>query len=417
MDENEDAYERARQLIHAAIEAGSNELDLSDEDFFHNLVALPPEIAQLTDLESLSVACIGTLDLSLLGGLHGVKKLHLRGVVHAGRGPLPLPELEELTLSTKYAWLPDLLNPSKLRRLTLECTDDRITFADIRSYEGLEALDLRAALFVPENLDFLLRLPAFKQLRAQLDDQQAEGLKPMDHIEVLELGNSKQLTETGLRHFANMPNLRVLDLDGTAVADLTPTLAFASVMANPKVLKELRYASTPAAENDEVLAELCQLEDVELSTRLTLRYLSGLSSRANNANHLPSARDEVVAALDALERAVRHDAESAPSLGHNNPPEPIEPEIFEAVDGGRLEAVVRKLRSQFERENPNLRQVKTGQQYLASARSRVLRVLRRIAKESSEAVVKDASRKVFTVENLWWAITWAWCAIKAWRGQ
>jgi hypothetical protein len=417
MSEWDEEYELARRKVIDAIETGATELDLSGDEFFYSLRRLPPEIALLKDLETLAIGCLGEIDLGPLQGLKKLKTLHMRGGFYGEHGPLPFPELEDLLVSTKYAAMPDLSATRKLRRLTLKYTDERLGLAGLESLHNLEALDIADVSSQPSLFENVGRLRSLKELRAGIDDNDVDVVGRLVQVESLSFVGSSGFTEAGLSALAHLAQLRVLNLDQTGVSDLTPIISFASARSSPSVLERLTYRSTPATKGDAILAELSQLEDVHLSTRLTLIYLQGVSAHRARVHDADSAKDEALRALDALTTATRESADGKPSIGHNNPPETIDRERYVEPAGSKLAEVVRKLRVQIEASNTDHRDVEVGLQSLATARARVLQFLQRLAKEGFDAVAKDATKKIFTLENLWWTLSWAWHAVQNWRGH
>lgn len=417
MNKFDDVDEKARRLVQEAIEAEATDLDLSDDEFFYELRRLPPEISQLSNLESLSIACLGELDLSPLRGLGKLKRLHMRGGIYGNHGPLPFPKLEELLISSKYASMPDLSASPRLKRLTLKHTDERLGLAGLEANKDLMHLDLGDVVSQPSLFENVARLQSLKELRAVIDDSQAEVVGQLAGLETLRLAGAAGLTEAGLQQLARLSSLRVLELAQTGISDLTPLVTFTSVLKLPPVLEELTYSATPATDADSVLAELSRLEDVRLSTELTLRYLNGLvASRARLADRTISAKDEALSALDALAELVNAGVPSNPSIGHNNPPEAIDREIPDAIEELKLASVVRKLKANLEASALDRKQVEVGQGYLAKARDRLLALMVTHVKEAGASIIKDASRKIFTLENLWLAVTWAWRAIRVLLG-
>lgn len=351
MDEHEEVYEKARQMILAVIEQELPYLDLSGDEFFYNLSKLPPEVAQANSLKSLALSSLGGPDLSALRGLKYLTHVHLRGMFPGDMNPLPLPVVEELSLTTKYAGLPVLSESPNVRRITLGQTDDRVDFHLLSHCPGLEVLDLSSASFFPEDIDLSAHTPKLKEFSAAINDRQAQGLRNLLGIEKLRLAGSKGLTEEGLRHFANMPNLQLLELDRSGVSDLAPVRTFVSARRSSPVLQELGYSETPVTERDQVLRCLSEVQDRRAATSLTLDYLRQREELQRQVGEdVAAARQRASDALadlqDGLSAVVQLDRNSSGALapiGHNNPPTD---EISEQLSPSRaeFEAVLEEVR-------------------------------------------------------------------------
>ncbi len=62
------------------------------------------------------------------------------------------------------------------------------------------------------------RIPAL-DANGQMTDSMLARIADLEHVTTLRLGDSKQLTDAGMRHLARMPQLRHLDVGGSAVSD------------------------------------------------------------------------------------------------------------------------------------------------------------------------------------------------------
>src|SRR5262249_40930674 len=62
------------------------------------------------------------------------------------------------------------------------------------------------------------RIPAL-DAHGQMTDGMLARIADLDHVTTLRLDGSKQLTDAGLRHLARMPQLRELDVSGSAISD------------------------------------------------------------------------------------------------------------------------------------------------------------------------------------------------------
>ena len=100
-----------------------------------------------------------------------------------------------------------------------------------------------------------LREPEVEGLDAhgQLTDQLLGTLRGMEHLTSLWLNGCKQVTDAGLAHVAELPNLRHLTLGGTAVTDLAP-------LARLTALETLQLQG--ARVTDAGLAALAQLPNL-----------------------------------------------------------------------------------------------------------------------------------------------------------
>jgi hypothetical protein len=351
MDEFASAYEKARRIVLDAIHKNSNELALTEEEFFDFLLEIPPEIARLRHLEAIHISSRSGLDSHVLNGLSEVRRVSLYGAGLKATITWPFPNVEDLTLATKYSWLPSAASLQKLRKLVLNYTLDTVSIEQLAELPALGVIEVNN--FVWEQHDPLGQpvLPSLYSLTAEITNLTAATLARMPTLETLRLGGSS-ITEAALEHLSQLPRLKVLELDRTKVSDLRPVLDFVSVSEDEDILDELTYSGTPATEHDRVLDTLSQITDRRSSTRLTLEYLrerEELQSRIG-AN-IEAAQQEASASLVRLQDNIlianehgHRNPEALAPIGHNKPP-PDEVAAHPTPTVDEMDALLREIRN------------------------------------------------------------------------
>ncbi len=142
MSDADRAYELAQAKIAEAARKGAEILDFATEDF-RALDRLPPEIARLTELQSLGLSDTRIIDLTPLAGMTGLKYLFLTNTQITDLTPLAgLTELQRLDLDhTEITDLTPLAGLTGLQNLDL--TNTQITdLTPLAGMTGLQSLDL-----------------------------------------------------------------------------------------------------------------------------------------------------------------------------------------------------------------------------------------------------------------------------------
>ncbi|PWK62740.1 leucine-rich repeat domain-containing protein [Roseicyclus mahoneyensis] len=331
----EDAYAAALEEIARVKAAGGTELDLS-EDRFAALNRLPPELTELTALQSLrldgtriadishltglnelkvlwlnhtqvtDVTPLGDLtvlrsldlsdtqvaDISPLAGLIALQSLRLAGTPVADFSPLSgLKELQALSLeSTKIEDISPLSCLTMLQVLLL----DRTQVADISplaSIPGLQSLYLTRSQVA--DISPLAGLSALQSL--WLDRTQIVDISPLAGLTALQLLGLNNTLVADVSPLSGLPALESLGLDGTQVADITPLAGLTALnrlklsgthVIDLRPLRDLAklgesetanlwFHDTPALRDPE-LARLSAIEDDQTRTSQTLAYLRTL---------------------------------------------------------------------------------------------------------------------------------------------
>jgi hypothetical protein len=139
------------------------------------------------------------------------------------------------------------------------------------------------------------RIPALDAHEQMTDDVLAR-IADLDHVTVLELGGSKRLTDAGLRHLARMPQLRHLDVSGTAITDVGLDV----LRALPE-LRRFSAAGTRVTDAGVALLSGCHhLEHIDVAWTATgdgaLRALAGKT----NLSHLKTGNGVTDAGIPLL---------------------------------------------------------------------------------------------------------------------
>lgn len=275
MSAADEAYRAAEVAIERAKAKGAGQLSFDREEF-RALDRIPPRIAELTGLQSLSFEGTKITDLSPLSGIKWLKEINLNHTQINDLRPISeMTELENLFLAyTKITDLISLAGLLELRTLILDNTQIK----DLSPLAGL------AHLFT-----FWLNNTLITDIAP---------LARLSDLGSLEIGNT-QITD--LSPLASLKNLLGLDLQGTQVVDLAPLVQLKALqtlnltdsechdlrplvhlieMDNQSVfaskLSTLSFANTPATKRDGKLAELAGLVDGKERSRKTLAYLRTL---------------------------------------------------------------------------------------------------------------------------------------------
>ncbi len=274
MSAAEDAYKAAQKRIAEAKREGATDLSLDATDC-RALKVLPPEIAALTDLESLGLGNTGIADLTPLSGLTALQALHLDNTQVAELAPLSgLTALQELYLSnTQVTELAPLSGLTALQRLTLDNTQ----VAELAPLSGLTALQtLYLSGTQVAELAPLSGLTALQTLH--LGNTQVAELAPLSGLTALQTLYLDNTQVAELAPLSAMHSVDLLWLNNTKVSDMRP------LVDHPGLLRgaergwiPLAFKNTPATRLDpDGLGRLAEIKDDKQRTIETLAYLKTL---------------------------------------------------------------------------------------------------------------------------------------------
>lgn len=217
-----EAYRKVEARVRAARESGAAMLDLSSTGAY-NLARLPPSIAQLPALQSLSLAGAGIRSIAVLSDLDGLEQLDL-GACRNLSDISPLMGTRRLrALDLDRTGVTDIAPLARLTRLTKLCLDGcRIT--DLAPLSGLTALEhLNIANVGATDISALAGLTSLRSLslwNVEIDD--LAPLAALTKLERLDLWNTRV---SDLGPLSGLARLTRLDLSHTDVTDLAPLSA------------------------------------------------------------------------------------------------------------------------------------------------------------------------------------------------
>ena len=132
----------------------------------------------------------------------------------------------------------------------------------------------------------------------QMTDEVLERISRLEHVTSLRLGGSKRLTDTGVRHLARMPGLRLLDLSGTQVTD-----GGLEVLRELSALESVSLAWTGVTDAGIAHLSRCQqLQRIDLSATLTGDGAIGALADKPTLRHFRSGELVTDAGLPVLRR-------------------------------------------------------------------------------------------------------------------
>lgn len=287
----EDAYAAAVAEIAWVKEAGGTELDLNPSEF-SALEKLPPEIAGLTELQSLRLDGTQVTDIAPLADLIALQTLWLTGTQVADITPLAgLTALQTLGLDdTRVVDVSSLAGLTALQALSLggKQTGDISTLAglitlqtlwlsntlvvDISPLAGLKALQ---TLFLSNtqvaDISPLAGLNVLQKLR--LDDTRVADITPVAGLTALQEFWLYGTQVTDISPLMGLTLLQTLGLNSTQVTDLRPLRDLTEL--GSRKLTGLSFRDTPALRDPE-LAQLSEIDDSQTRTKETLAYLRTL---------------------------------------------------------------------------------------------------------------------------------------------
>jgi Leucine-rich repeat (LRR) protein len=245
-DAAEQAYAAAVEEIARVKAAGETNLDLSGEAF-HALTSIPPELAGLTNLETLYLANTQVSDLAPLARLTDLTTLNLDNT-----------QVSDLTL---------LAGLTKLMRLDL----DHTPISELSPLAGLKNLE---TLYLDRTqVSDLTPLAGLTNLETlYLDNTQVSDLAPLARLTNLMRLDLDHTQVSDLAPLASLTNLETLDVDNTQVSDLAP-------LASLTNLETLRLDNTQVSD----LAPLAGLTNLE-TLYLDNTQVSGLAPLARLTN-------------------------------------------------------------------------------------------------------------------------------------
>ncbi len=224
MSDAEQAYAKAERMIAEAKATGATMLSLNRTET-HALEGLPPEIAELTELEVLDLAGTQVSDLGALSGLTSLTDLRLTGTQVSDLGALSgLTSLTKLWLGgTQVSDLGALSGLTSLTELVLD---------------GAQVSDVGALL----GLTSLIGL----------------GLE------------GTQVSDVGA--LSGLTSLTTLWLSGTQVSDLRPLRGLQQLVKAP-YFDGLTFKDCAAARADAEIARIAEIEDASERARALFAYL------------------------------------------------------------------------------------------------------------------------------------------------
>ncbi|KMW58014.1 Leucine-rich repeat containing protein [Candidatus Rhodobacter oscarellae] len=263
------AYDAARAEMAKVREEGGTGLALwrLTDNPFKTLTQLPPEIAELTNLQSLDLDYTQVTDLTPIAGLDKLQILQILSTQVTDLTPIAgLGQLQRLELnSTQVSDLTPIVGLDKLQSLDFRNT--QVTdLTPIAGLGQLQTLDLSGTQVT--DLTPIAGLGRLQSL--DLNFTQVTDLTPLaglDQLQTLDL-NSTQVTD--LTPIAALDGLQSLELDSTQVTDLTP-------IAGLDRLQSLRLGGTQVSDLTPI-AGLGQLQTLFLSNTLVsdLTPIAGL---------------------------------------------------------------------------------------------------------------------------------------------
>ena len=246
-----DAYQEAERCIAEAKANKAEELDLR---LGSDLIELPPEIADLTELKSLNLRDTEVADIAPLGTLTALQELYLSGTQVADIAPLgTLTALQELDLSnTQVADIAPLGTLTALRRLALNSTKvaDIAPLVTLTALKTLSLSDTQVADIAP-----LVTLTALQTL--YLSNTQVADIAPLGSLTALQRLTLNTTKVADIAPLGTLTALRRLALNSTKVADIAP-------LGTLTALQELRLDSTKVADIAP-LGTLTALQELYLS--------------------------------------------------------------------------------------------------------------------------------------------------------
>ena len=232
----EQQFATARRRIQTVKETGATELDLSG---LRKLAVLPPEIAQLSTLQSLNLTRTRVGDLTSLVSLTNLRYLDIDGTNVTDLTPLAsLTGLQILDLSrTGVSDLTPLAGLTALEVLHLGRTQV-IELAPLAKLTGLQRLTLPSTQV--SDLTPLVGLTTIEVLN--LANTQVSDLAPLAGLSTLQVLYLTNTTVSDLTPLAELTTLRHLALGGTQVRDLT-AIAYLTGLANAAVTGDALFAT------------------------------------------------------------------------------------------------------------------------------------------------------------------------------
>lgn len=192
MSDADTAFAKAQEEIAEAARTGAKALDFSDKDA---LDRLPPEIADLTGLQTLSLNNTQITDLAPLAGLTGVKVLNLDNTRVTDLAPLAgLTGLQALYLNNTR--ITDLAPLASLREL-LSLTFINIQAKDLRPIARLSKLGTTGMIGYRGGAMVFTRLLEFQNTQATKRDSRL--------AELAQIEDDRERTRETLAYLQSLP--------------------------------------------------------------------------------------------------------------------------------------------------------------------------------------------------------------------
>jgi|SoiMethySBSTD1v2_1073268.scaffolds.fasta_scaffold07846_15 Leucine-rich repeat (LRR) protein len=277
-------FAEAQRRIEEARKAGATELDLGD---LSKLAELPPEIAGLAVLKSLSLGGTQINDLHPLAGLTTLHSLSLSHTQVTDLAPIAgLAALQSLAmLATPVSNLAPIIGLTRLQEVWLTATQVN----DITPIADLTALQYLGLSSTPINdLAPLAGLTTLHYLN--LMDTQVRDLAPLAGLAALQDLYLAGTQVSDLAPLAGLTALQCLYLAGTQVSDLAPLYGMTKMLDASTSTNAIRhrpatgldYAATPVAQTSP-FDRLVQLEE----PARTVETINEVRRRRGLPEHIP----------------------------------------------------------------------------------------------------------------------------------
>jgi hypothetical protein len=139
------------------------------------------------------------------------------------------------------------------------------------------------------------RIPAL-DAHEQMTDAMLSRIADLDHITTLRLDGSKQLTDAGLRHLVRMPQLRELDVGGTAITDA----GLEALRSLPELRTFSAWGTRVSDTGAAHLAHCHQLERIDLAFTATGDGLIATLAGKEHLTHLRTGNAVSDSGIDRL---------------------------------------------------------------------------------------------------------------------
>ena len=265
----EKAYKTAQEWIAEAAAGNDTTLDLNVE----GLATLPPEIENLTALQTLDLRGTHISDITPIAKLTALQNLELQKTGVGDITPLAnLTKLQSLKLrDTLVADIAPIENLTELEFLNLSGTQvDDIT--PVANLTALEFLNLSGTQV--DDITSVANLTALEFL--SLNDTKVDDIAPIANLTALKYLYLSDTHLNDITPIANLTKLETFHFDGNVqLEDLRPILNLQSLLKNGP-LNSIFFHGSKACERDPNLARLAEIPDGQERTQKTFDYLRTL---------------------------------------------------------------------------------------------------------------------------------------------